>query len=93
MITREQFEAHVRAEAERRFPYKENRPHGQGVRRQRIAYIERAMEHELRLLNAGNAMAKFIRDKFDEAEIMAEAKVVSDWTAATSTYTTKPIER
>ena len=59
MISREQFEALVRAEAERRWPMPDDEPDFTSLDRQ-TAYIAARMEHEWPLAEAGNAMLSLL---------------------------------
>ena len=95
MITREQFEAHVRAEAKRKYPQPFYQQH-EAPYQLREAYIAARMEHEWPLVEALGRIGQ---------EDHCASRVDGCWDAATewqtrrdmarsalSPYTTKPIE-
>ena len=78
MITREQFEAHVRAEAEKRYDMRWNE-----YRHLQNAYIAARMEHEWPLVEALHGLC------YGPMSMEAAADIAMD---ILSPYTTKPIE-
>ena len=87
MISREQFEALVRAEAERRWPMPDDEPDFTSLDRQ-TAYIAARMEHEWPLVAALYA----IMEAHGPGTLCSE-RIYEGAVMALSPYTTKPIER
>lgn len=95
-MTRDQFEAHVRAEAQVKYPVLRTSKHDitsgeYGIKMiEREAYIAARMEHEWPLVDELSRMVRYYEP--GETRPEAVAKIVAA-KSALSPYTTKPIER